>query len=128
MMLAALSAMSAAGVMAFGGLLAPPGRSADLLKAGAAIQFMHSMATLACATVMQIGGLGARRAPPFFLASVPLLSGSIYALALGAPREAWLMAASGALAAAVGWSILARATLGVDDGPQEARNALGRTA
>jgi uncharacterized membrane protein YgdD (TMEM256/DUF423 family) len=123
MMLAALSAMSAAGVMTVSGLLTPPGRTADLLKAGAAVQFMHSMATLACATVMQIGGAQARRAPPFFLTSVPLLSGSIYALAFGAPPQAWLFTACGALAAAVGWAILALATLSVDDGPRAVRNS-----
>jgi len=123
MMLAALSAMSAAGVMTVGGLLAPPGRAADLLKAGAAVQFMHSMATLACATVMQIGGVQARRAPPFFLASVPLLSGSIYAVAFGAPPQAWLFTACGALAAAVGWAILALATLSVEDGPRVVRSS-----
>ena len=119
-MLATLCAMSAAAVMTYAALLAPPGRVGDLLKAGAAIQFMNSMATLACGSVAQIGGLRARRAPPFFLTSVPLLSGAIYAAALGAPAEVWLLAAPGALAAGIGWVLLAWATTHVDDAPRTA--------
>jgi uncharacterized membrane protein YgdD (TMEM256/DUF423 family) len=114
MTLAALSAMGAAGAATAATLLLAPGRAADILKAGAAIQFMHSMATLACATVVQIGGARARHAPAFFLAGIVLLPGSLYALALGAPWPVWPGATAGALAATVGWVILAAGTLGVD--------------
>ena len=123
MMLAALCAMSAAAVMAIAGVFAPAGRAADLLKSGAAVQFMHAMATLASATVMQIGGVEARRAPAFFLTGIPLLAGSIYARALGAPPLVWGLAAVGGISAGVGWIILARATLEVDDGPRLARKS-----
>lgn len=119
MTLAALSAMGAAGVATAAVLLAPAGPVADLLRAGAAIQFMHSMATLACATVVQIGGLRARHAPGFFLTGIVLLPGAIYAKAAGAPPAVWLVAAAGIAAAAVGWITLAAATLGVDPSPGE---------
>lgn len=121
MMLAALCAMTAAAVMAAAALWVPAGRVADLLKAGAAVQFMHSMATLACATIMQIGGGQARRAPAFFLASIPLLSGSIYAMAAGAAPAVGALATLGGVSAAAGWAILVRSTLSVDDGPQLVR-------
>ena len=114
MMLAALSAMCAAAIAAAAALLMPAGRTADLLKAGASLQFMHSMATLACATVVQIGGARARHAPGFFLAAIVLLSGSIYAMAFGAPPAVWATVAVGAMSAATGWIILASGTAGVD--------------
>jgi uncharacterized membrane protein YgdD (TMEM256/DUF423 family) len=120
MTLAALSAMAAAGVATAATVLLAPGRAADLLKAGAAIQFMHSMATLACATVVQIGGTRARHAPAFFLAGIVLLPGSLYALASGASWPVWPGAAAGALASAVGWIILVAGTLGVDPQPAAA--------
>lgn len=117
MTLAALSAMCAAAIAAAAALLTSPGRTADLLKAGASIQFMHSMATLACATVVQIGGTRARHAPAFFLTANVLLSGSIYAMAFGAPQAAWVAAAVGALSAATGWIILISGTGSVDPRP-----------
>ena len=125
MTLAAASAMCAAGVAAAAVLLVAPGPAADLLKGGAALQFMHSMATLACATVVQIGGGRARHAPGFFLSAIVLLCGSIYAMAAGATPAVWL-AALGALAAAVGWIILIIGTLGVD--PTTASAAASRRA
>ena len=114
MTLAALSAMCAAAIVAAAALLMPAGRTADLLKAGASLQFMHSMATLACATVVQIGGARARHAPGFFLAAIVLLSGSIYAMAFGAPPAVWATVVAGMLSAATGWVILASGTAGVD--------------
>lgn len=116
MTLAALSAMSATAIAAAAVLLSPPGRAADLLKAGASIQFMHSMATLACATVVQIGGVRARHAPAFFLTAVVLLSGSIYAMAFGV-QAAWVGALAGGLSAAAGWILLISGTGSVDPSP-----------
>src|SRR5687767_12597133 len=58
----------------------------ELVKTAATYGFMHTMATFACATFMQIGARRARFAPAFFLSGVVLFSGSLYALAAGAPR------------------------------------------
>lgn len=123
MTLAAASAMCAAGVAAAAVLLLPAGRAADLLKAGAALQFMHSMATLACATVVQIGGVRARHAPAFFLSGIVLLCGSLYAMAAGATHAVWPAAALGALAAGAGWIILIVGTRGVDPTPASRESA-----
>lgn len=120
MTLAALSATCAAAIATAAALLMPPGRTADLLRSGASLQFMHSMATLACATVVQIGGVRARYAPAFFLSAILLLSGSIYAMAFGASQAVWLTAAIGALSAAIGWIILVSGTGGVDQLPPTA--------
>jgi uncharacterized membrane protein YgdD (TMEM256/DUF423 family) len=112
MTLAALTAMGAAAIVVMATLLTS-GRTAELLKGGAAIQFMHSMATLACATVIQIGGVRARHAPACFLTSIVLLPGSLYAMAAGVKGVSPFLAA-GILAAACGWLILAMATREVD--------------
>lgn len=39
----------------------------DAVRLAAQLQFMHSMATIACATFMNVGAKGARRAPALFL-------------------------------------------------------------
>ena len=83
-------------------------------QTGAQYGFMHTMATFACATFMNIGARRARFAPRFFLPGVVLFSGSLYAMALGAPR--WLGAVTpiGGLLFLLGWATLAWAALEVD--------------
>jgi uncharacterized membrane protein YgdD (TMEM256/DUF423 family) len=117
MMLAAISGFMAVVVGAFAAHGAADPRAQELLRTGATYQFMHTMATFACATFMNIGGRRARRAPAFFLGGTVLFSGSLYALALGAPR--WLGAVTplGGLAFLAGWAILAWAARGIDQTP-----------
>ncbi len=86
----------------------------ELLKTGAMYGFMHTMATLACATFMQVGARRARFAPAFFLSGVLLFSGSLYALAFGAPRIVGIVTPIGGLCFLTGWAILAWAARGVD--------------
>jgi uncharacterized membrane protein YgdD (TMEM256/DUF423 family) len=123
MTLAALTAMGAPAIVVAATLL-NSGRAAELLKAGAAVQFMHSMATLACATVIQIGGVRARHAPAYFLISIVLLPGSLYAMAAGI-KGVWAVTVAGIVTAAFGWVILAMATRSVDQ-PHAARPTIGR--
>ena len=114
MTLAAVSGFIAVAMGAFAahGMSDPVAR--DWLKTGASYQFMHTMATFACATFMNIGAKRARFAPAFFLGGSVLFSGSLYAMALGAPR--WLGAVTplGGLSFLAGWAILAWAARGVD--------------
>jgi len=114
MTLAAMCGFLAVGVGAFGahGLADP--RAKALLETGSRYAFMHAMATLACATFMQVGAWRARFAPVFFLPGVVLFSGSLFAMAAGAP--AWLGAITplGGLLFLVGWATLAWAAAGVD--------------
>jgi uncharacterized membrane protein YgdD (TMEM256/DUF423 family) len=76
--------------------------------------FMHTMATFACATFMQVGARRARFAPAFFLSGVLLFSGSLYALAFGAPRWVGIVTPFGGLSFLAGWAILVWAARGVD--------------
>lgn len=88
--------------------------AAELFKTGAHYQFMHAMASLACATFMQVGARRARFAPAWFLGGTVLFSGSLYALALGAPRWVGVITPFGGLSFLVGWAVLIWAARGVD--------------
>jgi uncharacterized membrane protein YgdD (TMEM256/DUF423 family) len=112
--LAALSGLISVAVGAFAAHGVTDFLAKDWLRTGAQYQFMHAMACFACAIVMQLGGLRARFAPAFFLAGSVLFSGSLYAMAAGAPR--WLGAVTpiGGLMFLIGWAALIWAARQVD--------------
>ena len=114
MTLGAVGGFVAVAVGAFAAHGGTDPRAQDLLRTGSTYGFMHTMATFACATFMQVGARRARFAPAFFLAGVVLFSGSLYAMALGAPR--WLGAVTpiGGLCFLAGWAVLAWAARDVD--------------
>lgn len=114
MQLAAVSGFVAVAVGAFAAHGVHDLRAAELLKTGALYDFMHAMATLACATFMQMGALRARFAPAFFLSGVVLFSGSLYAMAAGAPNWVGAITPIGGLCFLIGWGVLAWAAAGVD--------------
>ena len=114
MTLAALGGFIAVAVGAFAAHgVADPGAK-ELLKTGAIYGVMHTMATFACAIFMQVGARRARFAPAFFLSGVLLFSGSLDALAFGAPRWVGAITPLGGLLFLTGWLILAWAARGVD--------------
>lgn len=86
----------------------------ELLRTGSQYAFMHAMATIACATFMEIGAARARFAAPFFLVGIVLFSGSLYALAAGAPRVVGAITPVGGLAFLAGWAVLAWSARGID--------------
>lgn len=114
MTLAALGGLVAVGLGAFAAHGARDARAAELLRTGATYGFMHTMATFACATFMNIGARRARFAPGFFLSGVVLFSGSLYAMAFGGPRWLGMITPIGGLLFLVGWAVLAWAARGVD--------------
>jgi len=114
MTLAALSGFVAVAVGAFAAHGVQDPKAAEWLRTGAAYGFMHTMATFACATFMQVGARRARFAPAFFLSGVVLFSGSLYAMAAGAPRWLGMVTPIGGLMFLIGWGILAWAARGVD--------------
>jgi uncharacterized membrane protein YgdD (TMEM256/DUF423 family) len=97
-------------VGAFGahGMQDPRGKS--LLELGAHYQFMHAMASIASLTFWNWGATRARFAPPIFFAGTLLFCGSLYALALGAPRIVGAITPIGGTLFIVGWLILAWAS------------------
>jgi uncharacterized membrane protein YgdD (TMEM256/DUF423 family) len=117
MTLGAVSGFVAVAVGAFAAHGVADPKAQELLRTGATYGFMHTMATFACATFMQVGARRARFAPAFFLSGVVLFSGSLYALALGAPRWVGAITPLGGLSFLVGWATLAWAARGVDPAP-----------
>ena len=101
----------AAGAFAAHGVTDP--RAQELLRTGSLYGFVHVLATLACLPLIQLGAPRARLAPPFFLAGVLLFSGSLYALALGAPRWIGAITPFGGLSFLAGWALLAWAARGI---------------
>ena len=95
----------AMGAFAAHGVADPAAR--ELLRTGATYAFMHSLAVLACPSLIQLGARRARLAPALFLSGVALFSGSLWAMALDAPR--WLGAVTpvGGLCFLAGWGTLA---------------------
>jgi uncharacterized membrane protein YgdD (TMEM256/DUF423 family) len=114
MTLAAAGGFIAVAVGAFAAHGVTDPRAQELLRTGAMYGFMHTMATFACATFMQVGARRARFAPAFFLSGVALFSGSLYAMAFGAPRWVGAVTPIGGLGFLTGWAILVWAARGVD--------------
>ncbi len=116
MRLAALSGALSVLIWLFANL-APlsPDRAASL-RLGAQVQFMHGMATFACATFMNIGAYGARFAPAFFLGGILLFSVPLYAVASGAPGVIEIVEPAGIAALVAGWLILAWSARDIDRG------------
>lgn len=114
MALAALNGFIAVAIGAFAAHGVHDPHAQELLKTGAQYQFMHTMATFACATIMNIGGRRARYAPMAFIPGILLFSGSLYALACGAPRWVGAITPFGGLLFLAGWLILLGSTLDID--------------
>jgi uncharacterized membrane protein YgdD (TMEM256/DUF423 family) len=86
----------------------------ELLRTAASYGFMHSLATIACAVAMQLGAWQARFAPALFLSGVGLFSGSLTALAFGAPRWIGVVTPLGGLLFLAGWGVLAWSARRID--------------
>ncbi|WP_337186874.1 DUF423 domain-containing protein [Phenylobacterium sp.] len=114
MTLAAVGGFVAVAVGAFAAHGVQDPKAQDWLRTGAMYGFMHTMATFACATFMNVGARRARLAPAFFLGGVVLFSGSLYAMAMGAPRWLGMVTPVGGLMFLAGWAILIVAARGVD--------------
>ena len=95
----------AAGAFAAHGIADPAAK--ELLRTGSTYELAHALAVLACAALTGAGMPRARLAPAWFLVGSLLFSGSLYALALGAPRLVGAITPFGGLAFLVGWAVLA---------------------
>jgi uncharacterized membrane protein YgdD (TMEM256/DUF423 family) len=86
----------------------------ELLRTGAQYEAIHALATLAAVALAK----GDRRplilSPALFLGGTALFSGSLYALALGAPRWTGAITPLGGLAFMAGWVGLAVRGVGTD--------------
>jgi uncharacterized membrane protein YgdD (TMEM256/DUF423 family) len=102
----------AAGAFAAHGMSDP--RAQELLRTGATYALVHCLATFACPVFVGLGATRARFAPAFFLAGVLLFSGSLYALAFGAPGIVGAITPFGGVSFLAGWAVLAWSAAGID--------------
>jgi len=86
------------------------------LRQSAQIHFMHAMATLGCATFMNVGARKARHAPAFFLGGIILYCFPPYFEAAGLANSFTAIRRCGIIAFIVGWSILALSARDIDKG------------
>jgi uncharacterized membrane protein YgdD (TMEM256/DUF423 family) len=98
---AALLGLAAVGLGAFGAHGVTDPKAQGWLRTGAEYAFVHVLAAFVAAN------LGQRWPPRLFVVGVAVFSGSLWAMALGAP--AWLGAITplGGLAFMAGWALLA---------------------
>jgi uncharacterized membrane protein YgdD (TMEM256/DUF423 family) len=105
--LAALSGLISVAAGAFAAHGVADAAPRDWLRTGANYEAIHALAVLAVAALFPAGARRAAWPPPLFLLGSLLFSGSLYAMALGAPR--WLGAVTplGGLLFMAGWAALA---------------------
>ena len=114
MSLAALGGFLAVAFGAFAahGIVDP--KEKEWMHTGATYAFMHTLAVFAAAFVASQGASRARFSPPLFLAGTAIFSGSLFAMALGAPRWFGAITPIGGTLFLAGWACLAWATLQLD--------------
>jgi uncharacterized membrane protein YgdD (TMEM256/DUF423 family) len=112
-----LAALSGLFSVAFGALAAhslTDPQAKDWMRTGATYQMVHALACFACAAAMPLGAVQARLAPAFFLAGSVVFCGSLYAMALGAPRTLGAVTPAGGVLLLIGWGVLTWAMRDVD--------------
>jgi uncharacterized membrane protein YgdD (TMEM256/DUF423 family) len=104
--LAALSGLLSvvAGAIATHAISDPGAR--ELLRTGANYEAIHALAALAAVALTRNAERPAWIAPALFLGGTVLFSGSLYALALGAPRWTGAITPFGGLSFMAGWAVL----------------------
>lgn len=94
-------------------LLSAPSGSVGVRQA-AQVEFMHGMATFACATFMNVGAARAKFAPALFLAGSALHCGPVYLSAADCVALPGVVSGAGAILLAGGWVVLIAAGGTVD--------------
>ena len=86
----------------------------SVVRLGAQVQFMHSMASIACATFMNVGADAARHAPLFLLGGSLLFAVHHYGAAAGLWGLANGLIIFAAVVMASGWMIMFAAGRNID--------------
>jgi uncharacterized membrane protein YgdD (TMEM256/DUF423 family) len=94
----------AAGAFAAHGLSDP--RAQELMRTGASYQLAHAVAAFAAIISARLGARRAILGAALLLIGSALFSGSLYALAFGAPRWAGAVTPVGGLGLLAGWAAL----------------------
>jgi uncharacterized membrane protein YgdD (TMEM256/DUF423 family) len=86
----------------------------SIVRIGAQVQFMHSMASIACATFMNVGAQGARHAPAFLLSGSRLFALLDYGQAVGFLGSQLAATCFAMILMASGWIIMFAAGRAID--------------
>lgn len=121
MRLAAISGFLSVAVGAFAAHGVSDPKAAEWLRLGAQYEMAHALATLACALFMSLGAARARFAPAFFMSGSVIFCGSLYAMALGAPRILGAVTPVGGVLFLIGWAMLAWSAGTIDQDLRKAR-------
>jgi uncharacterized membrane protein YgdD (TMEM256/DUF423 family) len=105
--LAALSGFLGVAFGAFAAHGAKDARAVELLHTGSLYQMTHALAVLGWLAVRKAGGQTGVTTPALFLVGTVLFSGSLYAMAFGAPRVLGMVTPFGGLCFLAGWALLA---------------------
>lgn len=105
-LISAISGFFAVAIGAFGRHAISDPHARELVTIGAQYHVVHTMAAIATISFCNWGAGRARLAAPFFLGGVLLFSGSLYALALGAPRWLGVVTPIGGVCFLIGWALM----------------------
>ena len=81
-------------------------KAKEWMHTGATYAFLHALAVFASVVVVNAGGRLARVTPPLFLSGIAIFSGSLFAMALGAPRWFGAITPIGGTLFLIGWAAL----------------------
>lgn len=105
--LAALSGLASVIAGAFGAHGVADPMVKELLRTGSTYGLVHALSTIAAVILARQSGRGVGVAPGLFLAGELMFCGSLYALALDAPRWVGAVTPLGGLCFMGGWAALA---------------------
>jgi uncharacterized membrane protein YgdD (TMEM256/DUF423 family) len=105
--LAAVSGLMAVAAGAFGAHGVSDAQARAWLQTGAQYQMVHALAVFACFTLWRIGASSAQYAAWLFLAGGFVFAGTLYLMALGAPRQLGAVTPIGGVMLILGWAVLA---------------------
>jgi uncharacterized membrane protein YgdD (TMEM256/DUF423 family) len=105
--LAAISGLLAVAFGAFAAHGMSQPKPVEWLHTGSQYQMIHALAVFAAFGLHRAGLKGMGLAAGLFLGGTLLFSGSLYAMALGAPRILGAVTPFGGLAFIIGWAVLA---------------------
>ncbi|WP_374576062.1 DUF423 domain-containing protein [Phenylobacterium sp.] len=111
MMLAAIGGFLGVAGGAFGAHGVSDPLAKEWLRTGALYAFVHVLATFASQVFVAAGARRARFAPAFFVPGVVFFTGSLYAMALGAPLWLGAITPIGGTLFLIGWATLAWSAL-----------------
>ncbi len=111
MTLASLSGLIAVSAGAFGAHGASDPQEKAWLHTGAEYQMIHALAVFACYVLWRSGAPAAGVAAWLFLLGATVFSGTLYAMAFGAPRILGAVTPVGGVLLIAGWAALAWAAM-----------------